>query len=124
MSGKKVSDGGSIFKGNKEEFNRYVGGYLRNIVQTSISSKYKKKIGKCEECNRTDTLESAHRHGHGRFEIMSKVLEEFTDDKGQITVNLFEFSQKFKEAHDPVEKTFRILCKVHHKEYDAGVPNG
>lgn len=119
MKKAKLINEGSMFVGTKVEFNRYVGGYLRNIVQTSISSKYKKKIGKCEDCNSTDTLEAAHRHGHGRLEIMSSVLKEFTDNNGQITVNLFEFSQKFKDAHNPVDETFRILCKDCHKKYDA-----
>lgn len=39
----------AYFEGTVEEFMRFLGGYARNRVQ-SLTSAYRKKIGKCEEC--------------------------------------------------------------------------
>lgn len=41
----------AYFEGTVEEFMRFLGGYARNRVQ-SLTSAYRKKIGKCEECGR------------------------------------------------------------------------
>jgi hypothetical protein len=110
---------GSKFIGTENEFKRYVGGYLRNSVQKTISPKFKKEKGKCEDCTSTEKLEAAHIHGRGRQELMKEVLDEFKRKDGLYEVDLHIFADKFYEKHFIDGGVFRILCKPCHEIYDA-----
>ena len=54
------------FTGTCDDFDKFVGPRLRNVVQTSISKKYKKEIGRCEHCGKTNELQAAHITGKDR----------------------------------------------------------
>ena len=106
-----------LFIGSKEDFNKYLSGYGRNLVQ-KITKKHKKNIGRCEHCEIEDvTLDSAHIKGKERRDIIDHILNQFTS-KGIVEINLNEFEIKFIQAHQPIEDTIKILCKKCHIKYD------
>ena len=105
------------FVGKIEEFRRYVGPRLRNLVQ-QITRKHKNDVGACEHCGTTQNLESAHVKGRDRNEIIEYILNEFTINN-IITVDLSLFEERFKIEHNPIEKCILILCKSCHRAYDA-----
>lgn len=106
------------FKGEFRDFEKFIGPRLRNIVQTSISKKYKKSFGKCEgkECENTTNLEAAHVHGKGRKELLKIAYDQnLLDNK---IIDLKKFEESFINLHYPLEANFKILCKSCHKSYD------
>lgn len=107
----------AYFEGTVEEFMRFLGGYARNRVQ-SLTSAYRKKIGKCEECgSHTKQLDAAHLHGKERLVIIGEILKDFTED-GVVKIDLNVFQEIFDQAHQPPENVIRILCKPCHRTYD------
>ena len=111
----------SIFIGNEQEFNNYIGPKLRNKVQY-LTKSYKKKIGKCEECGSSKKLEAAHMKGHERPQIINKLLQQFKV-KANYNVKLEEFETLFLEYHQPVENVIKVLCSQCHRLYDNPSPN-
>jgi hypothetical protein len=108
----------SRFKGTKEDFNKYLGGFCRNLVQ-KITKPYKASIGKCENCGATNRqLDAAHVHGKERKEIISMILNDYKEN-GRLNVNLEEFEAKFIAHHQPIEDVIKILCKDCHRQYDG-----
>lgn len=105
------------FIGTKEEFKRYIGPMLRNLVQ-QITRKYKTEIGSCQHCGTTDTLEAAHIHGRGRGTIIDNIIDEYTTNN-TITINLTDFEKLFRDEHQNISETIIILCKACHSKYDA-----
>jgi hypothetical protein len=105
------------FEGTIKEFTKFVGAYARNKV-FYITSKYKKEVGKCEDCeSMTKGLEAAHVNGLERPILISNILSQFIDGD-IIKIDLNEFEERFIQAHTPLEKTIRILCKECHRKYD------
>ena len=109
------------FIGTHQEFRRYIGPMLRNLVQ-QITKTHKAEISVCEHCGSKENLESAHVKGRDRNEIIDCVLQGFTKND-VITVNLSVFEKKFKEEHHPIEKSILILCRNCHKLYDEPEPS-
>jgi hypothetical protein len=89
------------FIGTNQEFRRYIGPRLRNLVQ-QLTKKHKAEIAACEHCGTKNDLESAHVKGRDRNEIIDLVLEQFTTN-GVVTVDLNVFEEKFKDEHHPLE---------------------
>lgn len=68
----------AVFVGTIEEFNRYIGPRVRNVVNI-ITKGYKKDVGKCEHCPSADDLESAHITGKERpVIIIADILKDHT----------------------------------------------
>jgi len=105
------------FNGSKEEFRRYIGPRLRNLVQ-QISRPYRDSVRVCEHCNTTGSLDSAHVKGRDRNDIIDLVLSEYVTDVG-VEVDLKAFEDKFKAEHYPLDKSFLILCRPCHRVYDG-----
>lgn len=111
------------FEGTVAEFTKFIGGYSRNKVQY-MTRNYRRNIGKCEGegCgSRTKKLDAAHIRGKERPIIIQNILENFYDGEN-IKIDLNVFEVMFKEAHDPIEKTIKILCKDCHRAYDSKAP--
>ncbi|MDA9267532.1 hypothetical protein N9P66_04080 [Salibacteraceae bacterium] len=108
------------FIGTKEDFNKYLSGYCRNLVQ-KITKAYKLQIGQCEKCEeKNKQLDAAHVHGKERREIINSILKDFTmRDSMEINLNVFE--ERFIEAHRPIKSVIKILCKECHREYDNDI---
>ncbi|HAQ69981.1 MAG TPA: hypothetical protein DCR48_03300 [Flavobacteriales bacterium] len=78
------------FIGTKEDFNKYLSGYCRNLVQ-KITKAYKLQIGQCEKCEeKNKQLDAAHVHGKERREIINSILKDFTmRDSMEINLNVY-----------------------------------
>lgn len=111
------------FTGTRKEFKRYIGPFLRNLVQSHTRS-YKKSIGKCQECecDNTEVLEAAHIFGRNRDQLIDSLLEGIAPHNNQIEVNLIDFADRFKQEHNPVSKTIKVLCRQCHRKYDHSDP--
>jgi hypothetical protein len=83
----------------------------------SITSKYKREVGKCEQCGSSNKLQAAHVSGKGRLVLIGIVLREYTEGN-IIKVDLSEFEQKFNLIHLPLQETIKILCHKCHQVYD------
>lgn len=106
-----------FFKGTIKEFKRYIGPYLRNVVQ-HITRKQKAAIGACERCGADGDLDAAHVHGRDRTDIINLLLG--TSEIGTpVEKDLKEFEHAFRREHEPVEKAILVLCKSCHRKYDA-----
>lgn len=108
----------ATFSGTIEEFDKFIGPRLRNLVQTSIARKHRVKVGKCEVCGCKKDLESAHVHGRERRVLLRQACADYMVDGNVLNVDLELVEQKFRELHLPVKDTFKILCKSCHKDYD------
>ncbi len=106
------------FTGTLDEFEKFIGPRLRNIVQTSIARKFKREKGKCEHCNSKKNLEAAHVHGNDRKKIIRDSLKGLIVDNQISAVDLNAFEKRFVELHYPLNKVFTILCKSCHSAYD------
>lgn len=109
------------FEGSVRSFKRYIGPFLRVIVQ-NITRIHKANIGACEHCGTDGELEAAHKHGRDRSEITNLLLGRSNPD-AIVKVNLKEFEVAFKREHDPVEKAILVLCHNCHKRYDEKAPH-
>jgi len=106
------------FVGTLDDFIKYISPRARNVVN-SITRKYKKEIGQCEQCkSHTVPLEAAHVTGRERAKIIADILMDFTNDE-VITIDLDVFESRFLEAHEPIEDNIRVLCRPCHRDYDA-----
>lgn len=118
FSSRLSQENNSNFIGTKEDFYKYLGGFCRNLVQ-KITKPYKSSIGRCENCGATNKqLDAAHIHGKERKEIISKILNDYSN-KGSLKVNLEEFETKFIAHHQPINEVIKILCKDCHRQYDS-----
>jgi hypothetical protein len=106
------------FIGTETEFKKYIGPYLRNLIQTSISKKYKKEIGKCEICGTKKGLQAAHKHDKNRQILIEKAIKESYVDNNLKVIDLEKFETIFTNLHKPEEETFFILCAKCHRDYD------
>lgn len=107
------------FTGEVSDFEKFIGPHLRNLVQNSITRKYRKKIGKCENCGSTEKLDSAHIHGKDRKTLIKKAYHKYLYSKDELLdVDLNQFVLDFKKLHFPLEETFRILCRDCHIKHD------
>jgi hypothetical protein len=106
----------AYFEGTINEFMKFLGAYAR-IKVMFLTTKYRKGVGKCENCGSSNGLEAAHVRGKERPLLIKNVLSEFIDGD-TIKVDLTEFEQRFELIHQPIEKTFKILCRKCHREYD------
>lgn len=108
----------TFFSGSKEDFNKFMSSFARNLVQ-KITKKYKNEIGKCEHCGISNIqLESAHIQGMERKKIMDFILQKF-ETKNGVLVDLNNFEKLFIEAHLPINKIIKILCKQCYNRYDS-----
>src|SRR2546425_7263804 len=101
------------FEGTLQEFKRYIGPCLRNVVQ-QMTKKHKAKVGACEHCGSSEKLESAHVHGRDRTDIIDLLLGT-TDWDAEVIVDLQQFEAAFRAEHDPIEKAVLILCEGCHQ---------
>lgn len=117
-AGKNQETAFPAFTGTYQEFKRYIGPRLRNLVQM-ITKKHKATVAACEYCGASEKLEAAHIHGRDRNQIIN-LLMAASSPKHAVTVNLEKFEADFRREHDPVEKAILILCRNCHAKYDAG----
>ena len=104
------------FVGTEEDFKRYIGPRVRNLVQ-QITRAYKKDIGECEHCNTKTGLDAAHVQGKDRNTLILRALDGHIYNKF-ITIDLAVFEESFSNLHYPLDETILVLCKTCHSKYD------
>lgn len=107
----------ATFNGTTQEFKRYLGPRLRNVV-LQITRRHRAEVGACEHCGVGDNLESAHVHGRDRTEIIDLLIGTAVPGDA-VHVDLVQFEKAFRFEHEPVEKAILILCRDCHRKYDA-----
>lgn len=106
------------FTGTNQEFKRYIGPRMRNLVQM-IAKKHKATVAACGHCGVGEDLEAAHIQGRDRNQIIDLLLAT-SSSAHVVTVDLEKFETSFRREHDPVEKAILILCRQCHAKYDSG----
>ncbi len=107
------------FEGTVQEFHNYIGPRIRNVVNSLTRKPRLERNGICEFCGKKGTLESAHVHGKGRRKIIEDVLRNYTNGKTIRIHDLNIIEQEILDAHLPLSKTFKFICKPCHTEYDS-----
>ncbi|MCB0878817.1 MAG: hypothetical protein KDC46_07535 [Thermoleophilia bacterium] len=110
------------FTGTYAEFHRFIGPYLRNVVQ-NLTRSAKLNAGTCQHCENDGQLDAAHVQGRDRPALARMIVGPAGDDE-IVTVDLAEFDRQFKEAHVPLEKSILFLCKPCHAKYDRVIGTG
>ena len=115
-----VGTADSRFIGTLNEFYTFVGPFFRNQVQRFVKKERAKCNNICEYCHTPHVLDSAHRKGEERPEIIRKILDANYRRTGTLLydVPLRDFAQKFKDAHFPILDHLFFLCKDCHVKYD------
>jgi hypothetical protein len=120
----------AVFVGTIEEFTRYVGPRVKNVVN-AVTRDYRRDIGRCEcegcprhegPCPETVNLESAHITGRERPVIIKDILKDHIHN-AQININLEQFELAFEEKHYPLDEFIKVLCRKCHTEYDKKQPS-
>ena len=107
------------FKGSFDDFKNFTGPKWRNKIQ-AITKIPKKQVTFCECCGKKKTLEAAHRNGFERNDLIKKILDDnFLISPDNYEVDLYDFEQKFIDAHKPLADVFFFLCADCHDEYDG-----
>jgi hypothetical protein len=109
-----------IFTGTRQEFRRFIGPFLRNLVQ-QITKAHRKAVAACEHCGSGTNLEAAHIKGRNRSHLIELLLSGQGDEV--VSVDLVDFEKNFKQEHKPVERSILILCKNCHRVYDSAITN-
>ncbi|MDR2748332.1 MAG: hypothetical protein LBB10_00300 [Bifidobacteriaceae bacterium] len=104
------------FVGTFKEFNEYIGPYCRSKVNYITRKERKKHNEICEHCGKKSELESAHKKGFERKDIVKSLFKKLNENK---TINLEKFKRDFIDIHKPISKHFFFLCNSCHGKYDA-----
>jgi hypothetical protein len=107
------------FIGNIADFTSYVGPKCRNIVNTIAKNDRMKCNGICEYCGKQAELQSAHKQGEERPQIIEKILNKhYKIGNDLYDVPLNDFMDYFKKAHLPIRNHIYFLCPKCHNAYD------
>ncbi len=112
----------AIFEGTIQEFHDYLGPRIRNKINNLTRSHRKALNNVCQHCGETGELESAHKHGFNRRDIIENVLSEYKNGE-YIKCDIFEVEGKIIYAHYPIKEKFIFLCSSCHKKYDKSTHN-
>ena len=104
------------FVGTIEEFNRYIGPRIRNVINVIAKSERKSRNGICEHCGAKAELQSAHIKGHERTLIIKDVLSNYKDGE---SIDINEVESEIINRHYPIKEKFLFICKSCHTKYDA-----
>lgn len=108
-----------VFRGTFDDFKSFTGPKWRNKIQ-AITKSQKLNTVHCECCGKKRTLEAAHRNGFERNDIIKKILDShYLVAPDYYEVDLYEFEQKFVDAHKPLTDVFFFLCADCHDVYDG-----
>ena len=112
----------SIFVGTQDEFNKFLGPFVRNLIQNKTRV-YKKSLNHtCQGCCKTAReLQAAHVRGTDRITMINAILDRHIDKKtGKVSCNIGDVMTMIMDSHHPITDSFKFLCEPCHKLYDAG----
>ena len=106
------------FTGTAEEFHRFIGPRIRNVIQAR-TKRHKRTLAACQECGAAGELEAAHRQGRGRRSVIDTILA--NRDAGAVikVADVAALERQILSAHEPFEEYFLFLCRACHVRYDA-----
>lgn len=104
-----------------EDFHKYIGPRIRNVIQLMTKKRKEELNYICEECKQNKELEAAHIKGNSRKDVIEEILRRYVvnEDKKLVKVDLDKFEKEIILAHKPLEKYFRFLCAQCHVKYDS-----
>ena len=105
------------FIGTVDDYEKYIGPRIRNIVNILAKNERNNRNGKCEFCGEHAELESAHKHGKERKTIIREALKKYNNGT-YFDVDVEKCEKEILELHKPIEKTFYFLCRKCHRKYD------
>jgi len=106
------------FIGTIKDYEKYIGPRIRNIVNTLAKKEREKRQGICEFCNEKAELQSAHKHGKGRKDIIYEALKKYNNGS-YIDMDIEECENYIVELHKPINQVFYFLCFECHRKYDS-----
>ena len=104
------------FVGTIEEFNRYIGPRIRNVVNIIAKKERMSRNGICEHCGKKSELQSAHIRGHERTLIIREVLSSY---KAGRKIDVEEVEREIINRHYPIRDKFKFICEACHQKYDS-----
>lgn len=104
------------FVGTIEEFNRYIGPRIRNVVNIIAKRERMSRDGICEHCGAKAELQSAHIKGHERTLIIREVLSSYKDRQ---KIDVEEVEAEIINRHYPIKEKFLFICQACHQKYDS-----
>ncbi len=108
----------ATFEGTISEFHAFIGPKVRNAINILTKQSRIAREGMCDHCHQKFELESAHKLGNGRKQIIDRILLTYLTGN-KICCDIDEVMSKIIAAHQPIEDKFVFLCKSCHSKYDA-----
>jgi hypothetical protein len=105
------------FIGTVDDYEKYIGPRIRNIVNTLTKGERDKRQGICEFCKEKSELQSAHRHGKERKTLIFEALKKYNNGS-YIDVDIEKCENEILELHNPINEVFYFLCMECHRKYD------
>jgi hypothetical protein len=105
------------FIGSVDDYEKYIGPRIRNIVNTFAKAERDKRQGICEFCGKTTELQSAHKHGKDRKTLIKEALKKYNNGS-YLDVDVEKCKNEILELHKPINEVFYFLCMECHRKYD------
>jgi hypothetical protein len=106
------------FIGTIDDYEKYIGPRIRDIVKTLAKNEREKRQGVCEFCKKKAELQSAHKHGKGRKTLIYEALKKYNNGS-YIDVDIEKCENEIINLHKPVDQIFYFLCFECHRKYDS-----
>jgi len=106
------------FIGSPEDYEKYIGPRIRNIINIFTKSERQKQRGICDFCGKKAELQSAHKHGKDRKTLIRGALKEYSNET-YVDVNIEKCENEIIKLHTPINHVFYFLCMKCHREYDS-----
>jgi len=104
------------------EFHKFIGPRIKNSINLLTKKSRTRLNNICPKCKKRNVIiESAHIKGKERKKIVEKILKKYlkNKDKDIVEIELKEVEREILEAHKPMNKYFKFLCRKCHTEYDS-----
>jgi len=106
------------FIGSLEDYEKYIGPRIRNIVNIVTKSERQKRQGICDFCGKKAELQSAHKHGRDRKTLIREALKKYNNGSC-FNVDVEKCENEIIKLHTPINHIFYFLCMKCHREYDS-----
>jgi ribosome-binding protein aMBF1 (putative translation factor) len=106
------------FIGTIDDYEKYIGPRIKNVVNTFAKSERDSRNRKCEFCGKNAELESAHKHGKERKQLIKEALKKY-DNGTYFDVDVEKCEHDILELHNPINSVFYFLCRECHRKYDS-----
>jgi len=105
------------FIGSIEDYEKYIGPRIRNVVNLIAKNERDKKQGICEFCGKESELQAAHKQGKERKTLIRQALEKYNNGS-YLDIDIEKCENEIIELHKPIDQVFYFLCSDCHRKYD------